>query len=166
VPRRPSDRASDSCQSFSRPHLALGSGMSTQACSPSTTSSPVSPSSTLSGTSSFETEESSNYFDRQSHDRGRRLHRISSFSRREQQRRRPQKHLRSDSASSTGRATEQSVYSQATGSASEAGNRKKRERARESGTFTQCGRHSNDWLFGGFSVTGTVRSWLRDDGKN
>ena len=26
----------------------------------------------------------------------------------------------------------------------------------------QCGRHSNDWLFGGFSVTDTVRSFMRD----
>ena len=29
-----------------------------------------------------------------------------------------------------------------------------------SGTFTQCGRHSNEWLFNGFSVTETVKGVL------
>lgn len=29
-----------------------------------------------------------------------------------------------------------------------------------SGTFTQYGRHSNEWLFNGYSVTGTVREML------
>ncbi|KZF21666.1 hypothetical protein L228DRAFT_269129 [Xylona heveae TC161] len=40
------------------------------------------------------------------------------------------------------------------------------ERPRSQGTYTDCGRHANDWLFGGFSVTGTVRHWLKDEGKH
>ena len=28
------------------------------------------------------------------------------------------------------------------------------------GTFSECGRHSNDWLFNGFSVTGALRNLL------
>lgn len=31
---------------------------------------------------------------------------------------------------------------------------------RYSGTVNHCGRHSNDWLFGGFSVRETVASGL------
>jgi hypothetical protein len=31
---------------------------------------------------------------------------------------------------------------------------------RLSGTINHCGRHSNDWLFGGFSVRETVASGL------
>lgn len=34
------------------------------------------------------------------------------------------------------------------------------KRQSSSGTYTQCGRHSNDWLFGGFSVTNTVKGLL------
>ena len=30
-----------------------------------------------------------------------------------------------------------------------------------SGNFTDCGRHSNDWLFGGFSVKETAKSLLK-----
>jgi hypothetical protein len=30
----------------------------------------------------------------------------------------------------------------------------------------QCGRHSNDWLFGGFSITDTVRDLLHRDEEN
>jgi hypothetical protein len=31
---------------------------------------------------------------------------------------------------------------------------------RYSGTVNHCGRHSNDWLFGGFSVRETVRDGI------
>ncbi|MCJ1244498.1 hypothetical protein MMC30_001696 [Trapelia coarctata] len=43
-----------------------------------------------------------------------------------------------------------------------------RSNKRHSGTVMQCGRHSNDWLFGGFSFTDTVRGFVRggDDGKH
>ncbi|KAI9723322.1 MAG: hypothetical protein M1812_001205 [Candelaria pacifica] len=41
-----------------------------------------------------------------------------------------------------------------------------KRRHRGSGTYTDCGRHGNDWLFGGFSVTGTVKGLFNDSGKN
>lgn len=43
-----------------------------------------------------------------------------------------------------------------------------RSNKRHSGTVMQCGRHSNDWLFGGFSFTDTVRGFVSraDDGKH
>ncbi|KAG2413544.1 hypothetical protein HFD88_002733 [Aspergillus terreus] len=31
------------------------------------------------------------------------------------------------------------------------------DRRRRQGTITDCGRHSNEWLFGGFSFRDTVR---------
>jgi hypothetical protein len=32
--------------------------------------------------------------------------------------------------------------------------------------YTECGRHSDDWLFGGWNVTGTVKKiWERKDSK-
>ncbi|KMP05486.1 hypothetical protein DIZ76_015769 [Coccidioides immitis] len=34
---------------------------------------------------------------------------------------------------------------------------------RLSGTVNHCGRHANDWLFGGFSVRESVRGLLKDD---
>lgn len=32
--------------------------------------------------------------------------------------------------------------------------------------YTQCGRHSDDWLFGGFSVSGAVKRIWQKDGKD
>ncbi|KAI9645095.1 hypothetical protein NHQ30_005829 [Ciborinia camelliae] len=32
--------------------------------------------------------------------------------------------------------------------------------------YTECGRHSNDWLFGGFSVSGVVKKIWQKDGKD
>ncbi|KYG46120.1 hypothetical protein M433DRAFT_134107 [Acidomyces richmondensis BFW] len=36
----------------------------------------------------------------------------------------------------------------------------KRHSASSTGTFTQCGRHSNEWLFKNFSFSGAVKSLL------
>lgn len=30
---------------------------------------------------------------------------------------------------------------------------------------TECGRHSNDWLFGGFSVTGSIKKMMEKKDK-
>jgi len=32
--------------------------------------------------------------------------------------------------------------------------------------YTECGRHSDDWLFGGFSVSGVVKKIWQKDGKD
>ncbi|KAI9871802.1 MAG: hypothetical protein M1830_002431 [Pleopsidium flavum] len=42
-----------------------------------------------------------------------------------------------------------------------------KRKSRSSGTVMQCGRHSNDWLFGGISVTDTVKGFFhKDEGRN
>ncbi|MCJ1315026.1 hypothetical protein MMC15_000340 [Xylographa vitiligo] len=54
-------------------------------------------------------------------------------------------HFRTDSSTSTG---------------SHAARPRSRSAKRHSGTVMQCGRHGNDWLFGGFSFTEAVRGLL------
>ncbi|MCJ1287047.1 hypothetical protein MMC26_006394 [Xylographa opegraphella] len=54
-------------------------------------------------------------------------------------------HFRTDSSTST---------------ASQASRPRSRSAKRHSGTVMQCGRHGNDWLFGGFSFTEAVRGLL------
>jgi len=42
-----------------------------------------------------------------------------------------------------------------------------KRKSRSSGTVMQCGRHSNEWLFGGISVTDTVKGFFtKDEGRN
>jgi hypothetical protein len=48
---------------------------------------------------------------------------------------------------------------------SEKGDKTKRRHSHEPKVngYTECGRHGNDWLFGGFSVSGTVKKlWEKD----
>ncbi|CAD6446930.1 6c63be29-f736-443a-b439-87d3f763647f [Sclerotinia trifoliorum] len=44
---------------------------------------------------------------------------------------------------------------------------KRRHSANEhTNVYTECGRHSDDWLFGGFSVSGAVKRIWQKDGKD
>ncbi|KAF7854618.1 hypothetical protein EAF04_010426 [Stromatinia cepivora] len=44
---------------------------------------------------------------------------------------------------------------------------KRRHSANErANVYTECGRHSDDWLFGGFSVSGAVKKIWQKDGKD
>lgn len=90
------------------------------------------------------------------------LGRISSFSKRNGDRPRSRSPRPLPERSATVSVTQTSRKS--SGSPTQPSSPKARHR--DSGTFTDCGRHSNDWLFNGFSVTSTVKGLFNDSGKN
>lgn len=91
------------------------------------------------------------------------LGRISSFSKRNGDRARSKSPRPLPERSATVSGT-QASRTMSGGSPTQPGSPKARHR--DSGTFTDCGRHGNDWLFNGFSVTSTVKGFFNDSGKN